>query len=358
MTTTLVSSVSPVVTRQLLAPTEARRVWEEVAAADPTLLPEQSPSWVDAICASGRFEDATRVYSSEDGAQFVLPLVRRRGLVGIGGRLSSFPPAWGMGGLVGVGQTPQTIAAVVDDLRSMSALSITIRIDPTDDVLWRDGVDRGVTVLKRRAHVAQLPSDADVHLRELSQLTRRSLRIADRNNVRVEVCDDGTLLETHYGLYLKSVARWAADQHEPLALAMWRARRRDPMSKLRTMSDHLGSRMITAIAYVDDQPAASTIVMLGPTARETRAAMDMELAGPTRAAYAVQWATIEAARRFGSTSYNMGESGQSEGIAFFKERFGAVAIDHAEYRIERLPLTAADRMLRQGVKRIIGFRDQ
>ena len=71
----------------------------------------------------------------------------------------------------------------------------------------------------------------------------------------------------------------------------------------------------------------------------------------------MQWATIEVARRYGSHTYNMGESGQSDGISFFKERFGAVAIDHSEYHIERLPITQANRLMRDGVKRLIGFRD-
>ena len=53
----------------------------------------------------------------------------------------------------------------------------------------------------------------------------------------------------------------------------------------------------------------------------------------------------------------MGESGAAEGLARFKERFGAVAVPYGEYRLERLPITGADRALRRVVKRIVGFRD-
>lgn len=356
MTATLATPAA-CVHREVVTPNEMRRVWQSVARRDPTLLPEQTPEWVDAICATGHYEDVSRLYSSAAGDQFVVPLVRRRGLSGAGGRLSSFPPAWGIGGVVGDGLTSAVVESIVDDLRSMGALTMTIRIDPIDETLWRGTVGRGVLAVARRAHVMQLPADSDQHYRELSQAARRSLRIADRNNVRVEVAYDGSLLDEHYGLFMKSVERWARHQHEPLALARFRARRRDPIEKLQAMADHLGPRFITAIGYVDDNPAASTIVLLGPTARETRAAMDFDLAGETRASYAVQWAAIEAARRFGSHTYNMGESGQSEGIAFFKERFGAIAIDHSEYHIERLPITKTHRLLRDGVKRLIGFRD-
>jgi hypothetical protein len=53
----------------------------------------------------------------------------------------------------------------------------------------------------------------------------------------------------------------------------------------------------------------------------------------------------------------MGETGTAERLAHFKTRFGAVGVPYAEYHIERLPLTAADRRLRRGVKTVIGFRD-
>lgn len=356
MTATL-TRTSEAVHRVIVPREQLRQIWRAVAAADPTLLPEQTPEWVDAICASGGYVDATRLYVSSTGNRFVLPLVRRRGISSIGRRFNSFPHAWGIGGVVGDGLTGSVVTSIVDDLRSMRALSTTVRIDPADDAFWRQSVGRGVVAIARRAHVMPLPADSEQHYRELSQAARRALRIAARNNVRVEVVDDGSLLGEHYELYMKSVHRWALHQREPHALAVWRARRRDPIEKLQAMADHLGRRMIVAIGYVDGQPAASSIVLLGPTARETRAAMDIDLAGPTRAAYAVQWATIEAARRYGSRVYNMGESGQSEGISFFKERFGAVGIDHNEYHIERLPLTRANGLARGAVKRLIGFRD-
>jgi hypothetical protein len=356
MTATLIDR-HPTIQREDVAPDELRRVWLRVAAADPALLPEQTPEWVDAICACGRYENATRLYSSADGRQFVFPLVRRRGLAGAGGRFNSFPAAWGIGGVVGEGLTGAVVAGIVDDLRSMRALTVTVRIDPRDDPYWNGVVGRGVVAVARRAHVMDLPSDSDAHYKALARSARKALRTAERHDVQVKVAADGSLLGDHYKLFMKSVERWARHQHEPLALAAWRARRRDPLEKLQEMSQHLASRMVTAIAYVDGLPAASSIVMLGPTARETRAAMDFDLAARPHASYAVQWATIEAARRFGSHTYNMGESGQSDGISFFKERFGAVAVEHSEYHIERLPLTSANRAIRSGVKRLIGFRD-
>lgn len=40
-----------------------------------------------------------------------------------------------------------------------------------------------------------------------------------------------------------------------------------------------------------------------------------------------------------------------------KRGFGAKEAHYTGYRFERIPLTAADRLLRRQVKRVIGFRD-
>jgi len=343
------------VTRLELSATEMRSEWQAVVAADRSHVPEQTPEWLDAVCADDRYDDASRLYECADGRRFVLPLVRRQGPLGFGGRYYSYPPAWGIGGPVGAELDRDVVAAIVADLRSLRAASVSIRIQPQDDPLWSLASSEMVAV-PRRGHVIELAETIDDHYRDLSKGTRRYLRVADRSGVTVQLAEDESLLDAHYELYLKSVVRWAEHQREPDRMALWRARRRDPLAKLQSMSRHLGSRLITAIASVDGQPAASSIVLLGPIARETRAAMDIELSH-SRASYAVQWAAIEAAYRFGSVAYNMGESGDSEGIGFFKERFGALPIVHSEYRLERFPLTKADQAARRLVKRIIGFRD-
>ncbi len=78
-----------------------REEWRAALAGDARALPEHAPEWIDALCADGRYADASRYYVLDDGRTFVLPLVARRGLLGLGGWLQCFPPSWGIGGLVG-----------------------------------------------------------------------------------------------------------------------------------------------------------------------------------------------------------------------------------------------------------------
>lgn len=326
--------------------------WTQAIADDPLALPEQSPEWIGAIEATGGFRDVSRAYVRSDGTPVVVPLVRSRS-----GSLWSPPPAWGVGGTVGGNVDAAIVRAIADDLRRRPSARVAIRIDARHEALWQSATEAGDVTIARRSHIVELHPTPDEHLASLSGSARRQVRLGSRNGAEVVVDRGGRLLEQHYALFMRSVERWASKQHEPVRLARLRAARRDPITKLRAMSEALGDRFMIVMASVDGRPASSAIVLLGPTSRYVRGAMDIELAGPTRASFAVQWRAIEEIIAFGSRRYHMGESGASDGIAGFKEKFGAQPLDHHEYRFERLPLTAGVDLAKRTVKRTIGFRD-
>jgi hypothetical protein len=335
-----------------------RTVWADVVAADPGALPEQTPEWTDAVCAVEECIDASRLYEFADGRRFVLPLVRRSGLRGLGGQLWSFPQGWGIGGPAGAGLDAGAVEAIAADLHSLRVARVALRIDPLEASLWQGVNGPGVTALPRLAHVVPLFGSPEEHLAAMSKSTRRKIVRVQRDELRVEVDTTGALLGDHYAMYLKSVERWAARQHEPLALARWRAERRDSIDKLQAMATFLGpDRFRLVVAYAGDRPAASTIVLLGPVTRDTRAALDRDVAAQKNASEAVQWRAIQEAYAYGSTHYNMGESGTSASLARYKEHFLAEPVPYAEYRFERVPLTRTDVAARSLVKRAIGFKD-
>ncbi|WP_421119917.1 hypothetical protein ACE2AJ_00725 [Aquihabitans daechungensis] len=68
------SAIAPLVTSP--AP---RDRWQACSTADPQVLPSQTVAWVEAMEATGDWRDASRHYQFADGAELVLPLVRRRG---------------------------------------------------------------------------------------------------------------------------------------------------------------------------------------------------------------------------------------------------------------------------------------
>jgi hypothetical protein len=335
-----------------------RPLWRRLFDADTEALADHGPEWIDAMCDDGRYVDASRLYELPDGRRFVLPLTRRRGVAGAGGWLACHPPAWGIGGLVGPGADAGVVTAVLADLRQAGAARTWIRPNPLHAAQWAVAARQpSVVVLPRRAHVIDLTGGPDAVLARMPASTRKKLRSAARRGVRVEVDRTGRLLPVHHELFDKSVRRWAAQQHEPVALARWRAARRDPLAKFQAVARHLGAALAVLVAYVEDRPAASGIMLLGPAAHDTRAAIDRELAGPARATDLLLWRAIQLACEHGCQTYHLGETGASVSLAHFKERFGATPVDYAEYRLERIPYTSCDRALRAVAKRALRFRD-
>ena len=337
-----------------------RHIWSDIIAHDPEALPEHAPAWLDAMCALGAYSDASRLYEFRDGRRFVLPLARRRGVVGVGGWSTSYPAAWGIGGLVGDGVDQEVVATVLADLRHLPDARIWIRPNPLHATMWPADATCGgatVTAIPRRAHVLDLSGDLDAVLGRVRASNRQHIRQGRKRVTRVEIDHTGHLLPLHYELYMASVQRWAEHQHEPGKLAAWRARRRDSLHKLQTIARHLGQAMVVQIAFVGERPAASNITLFGRTAHDIRAAVDAPLAGPSRAGTLLQWNAIEMAHERGCATLHLGESGESAGLSSFKESFGAVAVRYSELRIERWPFTRADRALRGAAKTVLRFRD-
>jgi hypothetical protein len=272
---------------------------------------------------------------------------------------ASLPESWGMGGLLASGGVRAAdVAAVFADLAARPALRISIRPSPLHAGHWDAARPRRAITVPRLAHVLDLGGGfGTVWGQRFSGTARTAVRKAERSGVTAECDSTGRLLPVFYALWERSVDRWAAQQNEPQRLARWRAHRRDPYDKLELIARTLGDACRVWVAWHDGRAAAALIVLQGANAHYTRGAMDKDLAGPTRANYLLHRLAIEDACAAGCRRYHMGETGTSASLAQFKSRFGALPHTYAEYRLERVPISAADAGLRTAVKRAIRFRD-
>lgn len=334
-----------------------RATWSRLAAADPTSMVDHTPAWTDAIVASGPYRDVSCLYELTDGRQFVLPLVQRTGTARLAGISASFPEGWGFGGVVGPGRDAGVIRAILADLAERRDVHTRLRPNPLEADLWAEGAPPDVVSTPKRAHVLDLAPGVDALREGMHPSARRALRKAERSAITLTTDASSRRIEDYYLLYQRSLARWAATSHEPGWLASWRGRRRDPIEKLHTLAALLGDRFRLYLTYVDGQPAAGQIVLLGNAAHDTRGAMDKELANPVRATFLIQWQAIVDAAEAGCTALHLGESGTSTTLARYKEHYGARSVPYRDYRIERLPLTRGDALLRGAVKRLIGFQE-
>lgn len=334
-----------------------REAWDSVCLEDPDVLPTQQPAWTDAVCASGRFVDASRLYRIPDGRRLVLPMVRQR----IGGRIgveASMPTHWGFGGLIADGGvTGADVRLVLDDLASRPLLRQSLRPNPRHGHLYAEHAPPRSIAIERRAHVLDLAGGAEVVFKGFADSRRRAIRKAEKSDLEIECDTTGRLLPEFFELYASSEARWAEQQHEPAALARFRTRFRDTIGKWQTIARHLDGGCRQWVARHEGRPVASIIVLFGVNAHYTRGAMDKERAGPLRANDLLMWHAIQAACAIDAASFHLGESGTSGSLSDYKERFGARAFDYPELRLERLPITRADGAARTVVKKLVGFQD-
>jgi hypothetical protein len=334
-----------------------RALWDAVRADDPDVLPTQSPAWTDAVCATGRWADASRLYRVDGGRRLVLPAVRQR-LGGPFGVEASMPTHWGFGGLIADGGvTAADVRVVLDDLAARRVLRQSLRPNPRHGHLYRGAAPRGSVAIARRAHILDLAGGADVVFKGFAESRRRAVRKGEKSGLDVECDTTGRLLPEFFELYARSEARWAEQQHEPAALARFRTRFRDTIQKWQNIAAHLDGGCRQWVARHDGRPVASIIVLFGTNVHYTRGAMDKELASPVRANDLLMWKAIQAACEIGAESFHLGESGTSGSLSDYKERFGARPFDYPELRLERVPFTRADTAARSVVKRVIGFQD-
>ena len=335
-----------------------REEWRAVLAGDPGALPEHAPEWVDALCADGRYADASRYYVLDDGREFVLPLVARRGPLGLGGWLQCFPPSWGIGGLVGADADADVLRAVLADLRGTRSQRIALRPDPTRWAGWaRRSTTRTLTI-PRRAHVIDLSGGAEHAFGQFSKSARRGTRVAEKCR---RPGRDRPLRRPAGGVLpaLPAVGR-------PLGRAAARAAGPGPVpgppaGSAEQAAGHVGApgQGVRGGPGLRRRPAGlrrrspcSARPRTTPGPRWTGTWSDKTYAGDL-----VQWRMIELACELGCTAYHLGESGQSASLAQFKEKFGARPVDYAELRLERLPWTPTDQRLRSLVKKVLRFRD-
>lgn len=331
-----------------------RAVWRSVLASDPDAMPSQTPEWVDATCAGSMWQDASRLYLTSDGRRIIFPLTR----IGIGSASTVMSPrrGWGYGGIIADGGvTPDDIKIVSDDLKSLDALRFWLRPNPLHAHLW----DKFVPEMRRSAraaYVVDLEGGAEAVRSRFRRSANKGIKAAEKNGVRVETATHGRLLPEFFELAVRARAFWAQRQHEPVWLAQMRGRLRDSEAKWSAIGKHLGPDLQVSIAWYRDRPAAAGIVVRGPNAHGTRAAMDPELRD-LGASHLLNWVTLQNACDDGLQWFHMGESA-TPGADEFKEFLGARRYEFDEIDFERIPLSVVKGAVRYSVKRAIGFREE
>jgi len=333
---------------------DARAQWLRVADAVP-LSAGRLPVWVDLVCASGRFVDATRAYRRPDGRVLVLPLVRRRSTPGRLALYESPPHGWELGadsgGLVSAEPvTAQDVEAVAADLATLSAARIRIWPGTTDRRAWLEAdlprwLRRSLTM-----HVVDLPAaGAPPVLETLSRNTLKRVRKGERF-FDVEHDDTGRLLPVFQDLLRRSVDVWAEEHWLPTPAARQLLIRRDPPGRRAELVRRMGGVLRVWVASEAGRPVAAIVVVShGPTAAYWGGATDKATAGNRGAGQLLHARALQTAVAEGRLYYDMGSSGTPD-LVTFKESMGAHPVDVLSMAVEHLPVTVTEATLRGGLR--------
>lgn len=337
-----------------------RDVWLRVLSADPTATPSQTPAWLDCVCRSDGWHDASRLYRMPDGRTLILPLVRRP-LVGASARgpvpvvQASFPHGWGTGGVLAPGgATAEDIAVVYADLCRNPGLRTMIRPGFAAAYTWaRISADgprqrfRSTYSVPRSTHVLDLSGGfAHVWSHRFTGKARTGIRNAERKaeraGIRIRAGNSPDLVADFYRVYLRWLEQRSWQWRALRPLAQWWSSA-EPLRRFQTAAAMLGADCRIWVAELDGAPVAANIALFHEgVAVGWRAYGDRAFAGTSRAQELLQCRSIEYACEIGCRTFVMGESGGVAGIRHVKERFGAVEYDGAEYVFQRLPIPRLD----------------
>jgi hypothetical protein len=336
----------------------AREAWERVAAG-PHLAVTQLPAWMDCMAAASGYLDATRLYETSDERLLVLPLARR-GAVSSMALYGSWPMYWegGLdnGGLLSSDDavTAADVRGVVEDLRRSPGLRTTVVPSVSDARAWVEGVPAGVDRCAATMYSVDLTGGFDAAWgRRVSKTERYKARKAERLGVEIESDDTGRLLPVFDRLYETSMRAWAQESALPSSVAGSLLRRRFPHATLEQVASRLGSTCRVWIAWKGGEPLSGLVVLShGPAATLFKGATDKERVRTLPASTLLHRSVIEAASAEGRTRYELSGSGQ-ESLTRFKLNLGARPVESFMYRFERMPVTATERSMRGGLRRVI-----
>jgi hypothetical protein len=326
----------------------ARSVWVDLLAQDPTIGLSRTAEWLDCICASGHFSDATLLLRGADGRRFVLPRVRKGGVAAHAKLFESPPREWDLGaaesGFIGEGgrPSPEVTQALIEAVRPHSGFRTRVVVGGDDAKAWSVAAPTTTFYTPRTAQVLDLDGGFPaVWSHRFTSKVRSNIRKAEKRGVVVECDNTPRLIDAFDGLYRASVDRWAQESGLPLSLMRSVAMRRNPPAKYALVADRMGQRCRVWVAWRNGEPIAGLIVLTaGPWATYWRGAMHKERARGTGANEYLHSCAIEASISTGQRHYDFGLH-STEDLRRFKATFGAVEVPVRNYYLEMLPTAAA-----------------
>jgi CelD/BcsL family acetyltransferase involved in cellulose biosynthesis len=287
-----------------------------------------TPTWARVLDEAGMGFQCTALLGTDGAAEILLPLARKKGPLGT---LAFRSMPWGTyGGPLVAGETSDAPLALAAHLRQTLGMGWFLATPGP----W-EHVAIGSPFATYSTQVIDLSGGRDELWKGLDKDARNQVRQAERAGVEVTVDNSPSAFDDYYSMLEASARRWGrTDPGKPRSLFRAIAR--------------LGTEATTRLwlARVGGRPAAGALCFYGDTeVFYWSGAMHAEHSR-SRANNLIQWCVIEHASKQGFATYNMGASGELEGVRRFKSGFGSRPQDYPAYFIGTGPFRLAPALLR------------
>lgn len=268
------------------------------------------------------------VLGTNESGQVLLPIARKEGPLGIVGARSM---PWGTyGGPLVTGEPDGSAEALAAHLRHTLGLGWFVATPGP----W-EHLPIGSPLATYSTQVIDLGVGLDALWKGLDKDARNQVRQAERGGVEVAVDNSPKAFDDYYSMLEASARRWGrTDPGKPRSL----------FSAIARLANAANTRLW--LARVEGRLAAGALCFYGDSeVFYWSGAMHVELAR-SRGNNLIQWRVIEHAVAHNFHTYNMGASGDLEGVRRFKDGFGAHSRDYPAYYIGTGPFRMAPALLR------------
>jgi len=298
----------------------SKDMWDEVARACPWATYFHTPAW--AGCMAGTSPGCTAEAlgcALADGAPVVLPCVvkkKKRLLRQVNDYKSMAPGVYG--GFI----APRLLSTQETELLAAAVLRIKGSSGRIVETPWQPLNLKGSFISKKLStHIVELGPDFEMLQKKFSRGQKSNLSQARRKEVTVRRAATEADIEAYFSMYIETVKRWGdtagAVYSKDLFVKLFKVK--DP-NRIFTLAEAEGKIVAGIIAL-----AWGSTIIYWPGA----ALQEFFKYYPNNLLHAelMAWGCAN-----GFKLYDMGPSASLEGVARFKESFGAQARDFKSYR--------------------------
>lgn len=294
--------------------------WEKLVDSVDQASFFQGPTWAKILTrAYPQFKIASLLFQPDTLTRILLPLIEGTGKGGMV-RAAYSMPFGTYGGLFA--NTDDLTPFVRDIFAYLRSLYNEVYIYPTP----YSKVPYSLAPFKKTAtytHILNLEPGFDfIWEKVFNYKCRNHCRRADKSGVSVIIDDSEKAFQTYYQIYLQTVERWSK------ATTVY------PWELFKAMASAKSREIKLWLARIDQEIVAGALCFYGKRDLVYWSSAMLKEFSKECPNYALQNEIIKDACQNGYITYNMGGSGDLEGVRTFKENFGAKKFEYSIYSFQ------------------------